>query len=219
MKFYTLTYDCNRPTKQQINVPTNSDFKVGVKIFRNDEEQMIEPTEVTLGNLSADPEKLNDYVTFTQATGDEAKMEISQLSIDHTPLASDVASLIKRATTINVGLYISASTELIGKTISPRDILYKFVEGNSEASVQAELDAMPFSSFSLQAPHTGGTMRIANKAGDIYDQSRWLYLPSIGWDTTFRASTEAEKQAACVNPEDLPPPGVDYFLGVVPIDE
>ncbi len=35
MKLYTLTYDCNNPVVQQINVPTNTDYKVGVKVIRD----------------------------------------------------------------------------------------------------------------------------------------------------------------------------------------
>lgn len=37
MKLYTLTYDCNTPTKQQVNIPTNTDYKLGVKVKRNGE--------------------------------------------------------------------------------------------------------------------------------------------------------------------------------------
>ncbi len=96
MKLYTLTYDCNRPTKQQINVPTNTDYKLGVKIYKNDEEQILEPTEVALGNLSADPEKTNGYVTFTQATGDEAKMEVSKISVDHIAPETEQARDIRK---------------------------------------------------------------------------------------------------------------------------
>ena len=35
MKLYTLNYDCNRPMLQQINVPTNTDYKVGIKIYKD----------------------------------------------------------------------------------------------------------------------------------------------------------------------------------------
>jgi len=96
MKLYTLTYDCNNPVVQQINVPTNTDYKLGVKIYKNDEEQILEPTEVTLGNLSADPEKTNGYVTFTQATGDEAKMEVSKISVDHIAPETEQARDIRK---------------------------------------------------------------------------------------------------------------------------
>lgn len=88
MNFYTLTYDANLPTTQQINVPTNTDYKVGVKVRRNGELLDLDPEDVTLGALSADAEKTNGYVTFTKEAGDEASMEMFNLSVDYTPLSA-----------------------------------------------------------------------------------------------------------------------------------
>lgn len=48
MKMYTIQYDCNLPTTQQVNVPTNSDFKVGFGITRNGKKSILSPAEVTL---------------------------------------------------------------------------------------------------------------------------------------------------------------------------
>lgn len=48
MKLYTLTYDCNKPVTQQINVPTNTDYKVGIKVKRNGEYQNLKVSEVKL---------------------------------------------------------------------------------------------------------------------------------------------------------------------------
>lgn len=70
MNFYTLTYDANLPTKQQINVPTNTDYKIGVKVVRNGDLVALKPSDVTLGTLSADAELEDGYVTFTKAAGD-----------------------------------------------------------------------------------------------------------------------------------------------------
>lgn len=70
MKFYNLTFDCNLPTKQQINIPTNTDYKVGIKVVRNGKQSILAPSEIMLDTLSADAEKTNGYVTFTEAAGD-----------------------------------------------------------------------------------------------------------------------------------------------------
>ena len=59
MKFYTLTFDANQPIVQQVNVPTNTDYKLGVKVRRNGQIQNLSPNSVTLGGLSADTEKTN----------------------------------------------------------------------------------------------------------------------------------------------------------------
>ena len=82
MKLYTLAYDCNRPMPQQINVPTNTDYKVGVKIVRNGKQSILATNEVTLDNLSADAEKTNGYVTFTESAGDTPSYVSKTISID-----------------------------------------------------------------------------------------------------------------------------------------
>ena len=81
MKLYTLEYDCNKPAVQQINVPTNTDYKVGVKIRRNGEIQSLSPDSITLDGLSADADKTNGYVTFTKSTGDSASYTSENLDI------------------------------------------------------------------------------------------------------------------------------------------
>lgn len=81
MKLYTLEYDCNKPAVQQINVPTNTDYKVGVKIRRNGEIQSLGTDSITLGGLSADADKTNGYVTFTKSTGDSTSYTSENLDI------------------------------------------------------------------------------------------------------------------------------------------
>lgn len=82
MKFYTLTYDANLPTKQQVNIPTNTDFMVGIKVTKNGEVLDIAPAEMTLGGTAADATKTNGYVTFTSASGDTAKYESKVVAIE-----------------------------------------------------------------------------------------------------------------------------------------
>ena len=48
MKITTLTFDANLPTTQQVNVPTNTDYKVGMKVKRNGEIQQLGPDEFTI---------------------------------------------------------------------------------------------------------------------------------------------------------------------------
>lgn len=88
MNFYTLTYDANLPTTQQINVPTNTDYKLGVKVRSNGELLDLDPADVTLGTLSADAKKTNGYVTFTRSAGDEPSMELYNFSVDYAPLSA-----------------------------------------------------------------------------------------------------------------------------------
>ena len=88
MNFYTLTYDADLPAVQQVNVPTNSDYKIGMKVKRNGAVQSIKPSEFTITaqdgtTLSADPEKTNGYVTITKASGDNASFKQYGVHIDH----------------------------------------------------------------------------------------------------------------------------------------
>ena len=83
MKLYTLEYNANKPTPQQINVPTNTDYKVGVKIIRDGEPQRFSPEDVTLGGLSADAELTNGYLTFTKSSDNIASMTVENLEVDY----------------------------------------------------------------------------------------------------------------------------------------
>lgn len=75
MKLYTLKYDYNLPTTQQINTATNSTFLIGFKAVRNGEEVSIDPAKATLigptSTLSAGSDKVNGYVTFQMSVLDE----------------------------------------------------------------------------------------------------------------------------------------------------
>lgn len=82
MKLYTLEFNCNTPTTQQVNIPTNTDFMIGIKVTKNGEVLDIDPEEMTLGGKEADAMKTNGYVTFTSASGDSAKYESKTVAIE-----------------------------------------------------------------------------------------------------------------------------------------
>ena len=82
MNFYTSTYDLNNPTTTQVNVPTNTDYKIGLKFKRNGEIQNLQTTEVMLGTLSADAEKTNGYITYTTESGDEPSFQQFNVVVD-----------------------------------------------------------------------------------------------------------------------------------------
>ena len=88
MNFYTSIYDLNNPTTTQVNVPTNTDYKIGLKFRRNGELQNLNPNEVMLGTLSADAEKTNGYLTFTKASNDNASFGQLDVVVD-TRVPSD----------------------------------------------------------------------------------------------------------------------------------
>ena len=61
MKFYTLDFDCNTPTVQQVNIPTNTDYKLGIKVRRNGEMQNLSPDSVKLYTGETITVEPNDY--------------------------------------------------------------------------------------------------------------------------------------------------------------
>lgn len=85
MKMYTLEYDCNLPTTQQVNVPTNSDFKIGFGVTRNGKKSILSPAEITLTDgsqtLSCDAAKTKGYPTVSMQTGGEAQMKQYTVSV------------------------------------------------------------------------------------------------------------------------------------------
>lgn len=94
MKLYTITYDCNTPTVQRLNIPTNTDYKVGVKIVKNGEVLDIDPEDMTLGATTADADKLNGYVTFTKSTGADESYWQGVLTIDADDLKTTFKLII-----------------------------------------------------------------------------------------------------------------------------
>lgn len=127
MRLNTITFDANLPTKQQVNVPTNTDYKIGVKFKKDGETQTVSPTAVKLihGNttLSADAEKTNGYVTFTQAAGDEASCKEYTVDVDTTDYTT-IHGGTKRTSSglLMDSFYLSSYAELSGQNIYGRNI-------------------------------------------------------------------------------------------------
>ena len=48
MKYKTITFDANRPIAQQITEPTNSEYGIAVKVFKNDEA--VDASKVSIQN-------------------------------------------------------------------------------------------------------------------------------------------------------------------------
>lgn len=115
MKFYNLKFDCNAPTKQQINIPTNTDYKVGIKVMRNGKQSILSPSEITLGTLSADSDKTNGYVTFTEQAGDAPAMTQKDVVINKGYDYNDtVQSTGFSTSTASLNFPLSCTAESIG---------------------------------------------------------------------------------------------------------
>lgn len=112
MNFYTSTYDLNNPTTTQVNVPTNTDYKIGLKFKRNGEIQNLQTTEVMLGTLSADAEKTNGYITYTAESGDEPSFQQFNVVVDtRVPGNKKVVDYIVQMTDNTIPRALSASVD------------------------------------------------------------------------------------------------------------
>lgn len=193
MKFYNLTFNCNTPTKQQINVPTNTNYKVGVKVIRNGKQSILTPYEVKLDALSADAEKTNGYVTFTAAAGDFPSCVEKSLEIEHGydaqfqewGVAHNTTGADLSATLLSVDV-----SEYAGCEVYAKDLSVSFGGGNSEPTEESLLSAIiPY----WEVPNQVGYGQYANHVlvkkanGDvIYGMRRDLiwqsWINAYGWD-------------------------------------
>lgn len=189
MKLYTLTYDCNTPTKQQVNIPTNTDYKLGIKVRRNGEIQNLSPDSVTLGGLSADAEKTNGYVTFTLSTDDEASYTQETIDIQHGYEEAYLTSNIMQNTT---GADLTATflsvdlSEYAGTTINATDVKLTGLQSRTEITEDDLKESMVrywdadwpfFSAPTGLIVDNNGTPKIYVMGQDI----KLDMLKSLGW--------------------------------------
>lgn len=95
MKFYNLKFNANAPATQQINIPTNTDYKLGIKVTKDGKELELKADEATFNGKAADEDKTNGYLTFTLSAGDEAQLKAGLLSVDYTPLSAQEINIQK----------------------------------------------------------------------------------------------------------------------------
>lgn len=86
MKLYTIDYDCNLPVTQQVNVATNTDAKIGIKVKKDGEYINLDGSTLSVvtpsTTISADAELTNGYVTFPITTPDTASYVQDTVVVD-----------------------------------------------------------------------------------------------------------------------------------------
>ena len=149
MKLYTLEYDCNLPTVQQINVPTNSDFKVGIKVIRNGEVQDVKAGEVAIDGLSATSGYRNGYVLFDGQTEADASLKQSAISVDHEQTVAENYAIQYNDTGSSKAMSLLSGTAeelgLAGKAVNAADwyvSVYKGTTQPTETSLRSALSAV-----------------------------------------------------------------------------
>lgn len=182
MKLYTITYDCNTPTVQRLNIPTNTDYKVGVKIVKNGEVLDIDPEDMTLGATTADAEKLNGYITFTKSTGAEANYWQGVLAID----ADDLKTTFK----LIINVYNSQMGDIGGAGGVTEQWVQDYVSAETSAFVDdtelgTVLEAYPTTSSMTTAISNAVSAKVTN-LGDV---SGIMKISQSAYDALVSAGT------------------------------
>ena len=157
MKLYTLTYDCNTPTKQQVNIPTNTDYKLGIKVRRNGEIQNLSPNSVKL------------------YTGETYTIEPTNLSVGSS------SSLVSDSTTLLI--LAKDTTEIAGQDIDARNIFVEASYDDGATWSKLALSAGGDYSFYVRVnDRSAGTNNWIAYA-DLADPNRKWHLYEGGVDT------------------------------------
>ena len=138
MNFYTNTYDLNNPTIQQVNVPTNTDYKVGMKVKRNGEVQQLGPDEFTIytGEINVIPptEYISDSKTCSNGT------DTNLLTLKEADLSAMAGQSIKY-TDVSVEFSFDDGTTWSKETPTHNSVIVRLIDRAGGASnITAGLD-------------------------------------------------------------------------------
>lgn len=169
MRLNTLVFDANLPTVQQVNVPTNTDYKIGMKVKRNGSVQSVMPSAFTVTAqdgtvLSADSEKTNGYVTITKASGDEATFKQYDVKIDTTDYV-DIS-----AQNSNTGR--ATQCQILSADLEPyydRTLFGVNVKLEYKPNVDADFEEVDYKAMTSITP-----VRVFTSASDTYAKYQWF---------------------------------------------
>lgn len=136
MKLYTLDYDCNMPVTQQVNVATNTDAKIGIKVQKNGEYLELDGSTLSVvtpnTTISADSELTNGYVTFPISTPDSASLVPDTVVVNKTSIVTNCDKNSKMPpATLSVNKIFTSNIIPEGMLVSP-DVYMQY--GSSELS-------------------------------------------------------------------------------------
>ena len=159
MKFYTLDFDCNAPMTQQVNIPTNTDYKVGIKVKRNGAYQNLKPAEVKF------------------YTGKST--EIQPTNFNSTP--ADIAS--SKATVLVAMLPANISADLGEESLNTIYPEYSNDGGTTWQETRPNVSTYAFVMDKANGNYYLGKIDISNP------RAKWELLNSTGTSVTGTADT------------------------------
>lgn len=176
MNFYTLEYDCNTPVTQQINVPTNTDYKVGIKVKKDGQDINLQPAQLTVGDNTIDGTKTNGYVTYAASNGDSASFTQFDVQVDknYAGFGPDEASNFGTKLTSSLSQFkLTTSAEVLAPCVG-KPILSENVK------MEYSLDGENWKD--IDGTGMGGHLDFWVKVGDEYPfkyrlvEKKWLDL-------------------------------------------
>ena len=126
MKLYTLEYDCNLPVTQQVNIATNTDAKIGIKVQKNGEYLNLDGTTLTIEL----PEIITPEPTDVKGESRQIQTQIETFVTMICPLSAVVGDDVK-ATSINFEKSADDSTWLSATVAGSIKYIDTAISGNS----------------------------------------------------------------------------------------
>lgn len=126
MKLYTLDYNCNLPVTQQVNIATNTDAKIGVKVQKNGEYLNLDSNTLSIEL----PEVITPEPTDVKGESRQIQTQIETFVTMICPLSAVVGDDVK-ATSINYEKSADDSTWLSAAVSGTVNYIDTAISGNS----------------------------------------------------------------------------------------
>lgn len=80
MNYYTIDYDVNRPMANQMTVPMNSEYGIGVRVIKDNEPVNLEMGELSVNGMSA-TSQVNGYNLYELSSGNDTGMNTLDVAV------------------------------------------------------------------------------------------------------------------------------------------
>lgn len=219
MNFYTLEYDCNTPVTQQINVPTNTDYKVGIKATKDGQDINLQPSQLSVGNYTLDDTKTNGYVTYKASTGDNASFTQLDVKVETEAPAKFEDSRTASSKDGNVLCRVLEAqlSAYGGQRIYAKDI--HLFQSNDNVNWREVLDSTNNVNYIRLTVDKTSTfaMKYLTTAYPDYQYGKWAYWPdpddveNIEWLDYVEIPTSNPRIMTSIHPATLTIPDASQF--------
>lgn len=127
MNYYTIDYDVNRPMENQITVPMNSEYGIGVRVIKDNEPVNLEMGELSVNGMSA-TSQVNGYNLYELSSGNDTGMNTLDVEARKEPTVGkeinpvgEAVNTSNRAKTFSIIVPLSAFFDS-DITIKPEDV-------------------------------------------------------------------------------------------------